>query len=150
MTTSHKQQIAQAAITVAAPRERVWHALVTPAEITQYMFGADVSSEWTVGSEITWNGEWKGKPYQDRGRIVTFTPPEELAYTHYSPLSGAPDTPENYHTVRIMMHEVENGTRVELTQDGNATDDARQHSEENWNMMLEGLKKLLEKQPAHD
>jgi hypothetical protein len=33
---------------------------------------------------------------------------------------------------------------VTLSQDNNATDEAREHSEQNWRMMLDGLKKLLE------
>jgi uncharacterized protein YndB with AHSA1/START domain len=39
----------------------------------------------------------------------------------------------------------ENGsTTVLLSQDNNKTEDARQHSENNWTMMLSELKKLLE------
>ena len=36
-------------------------------------------------------------------------------------------------------------TRVSLSQDNNENDQAREHSEQNWKTMLEGLKKLLEK-----
>jgi hypothetical protein len=35
-------------------------------------------------------------------------------------------------------------TRVSLTQDNNATEEARPHSKKNWAMMLGGLKKFLE------
>jgi hypothetical protein len=34
---------------------------------------------------------------------------------------------------------------VTLTQDNNPTEEARRHSEENWSMMLDGLKKLVER-----
>jgi hypothetical protein len=34
---------------------------------------------------------------------------------------------------------------VMLTQNHNATEAARTHSEKNWNLMLEGLKKFVEK-----
>jgi len=34
--------------------------------------------------------------------------------------------------------------RVDLSQDNNDTDEARRHSEENWKMMLAGLKKAVE------
>jgi len=46
-------------------------------------------------------------------------------------------------TIRL----AENGaqTRVSLSQDDNASDEAREHSEKNWMIMLESLKKLLEK-----
>jgi hypothetical protein len=38
-----------------------------------------------------------------------------------------------------------NGTRVTLAQDDNATEQARAHSQENWEKMLSALKALLEK-----
>ncbi len=37
------------------------------------------------------------------------------------------------------------GTRVFLAQDNNANEEERLHSEQNWQMMLEALKKYLEK-----
>jgi uncharacterized protein YndB with AHSA1/START domain len=36
-------------------------------------------------------------------------------------------------------------TIVSLLQDNNATEEAREYSEKNWNMMLGGLKEFLEK-----
>jgi len=55
-----------------------------------------------------------------------------------------PDTPENYHTVTIELSDEGAQTRVSLTQDNNATEQDREHSEQNWSMMLAGLKKFLE------
>jgi uncharacterized protein YndB with AHSA1/START domain len=46
--------------------------------------------------------------------------------------------------VTIELSDESPGTRVTLSQDNNATEQARQHSEKNWQTMLEGLKKLLE------
>jgi hypothetical protein len=36
-------------------------------------------------------------------------------------------------------------TKVRLSQDNNPSDEARQHSEKNWQVMLDGLKKFLER-----
>ena len=66
-------------------------------------------------------------------------------YTHFSPLAGLPDTPENYHTVTIDLSAAGDRTRVSLSQDNNPTDKAREHSEKNWEAMLAGLKQFLEK-----
>ena len=68
-----------------------------------------------------------------------------LQYSHYSPLTGLPDTPENHHTVTIELSAEGAQTRVSLSQDNNPSEEAREQSEKNWKMMLEGLKKLLEK-----
>ena len=136
--------VANASITINAPRPEVWDALVTPETIKQYMFGADVVSDWREGSEIVWKGEWKGRKYEDKGKILAIEPQRKLQYSHFSPLSGAPDEPENYHTVTIELVGDDGRTRVTLTQDNNANEETREHSERNWEMMLSSLKKFLE------
>jgi uncharacterized protein YndB with AHSA1/START domain len=141
METDH---VAKAATVIAAPLSAVWEALVTPKLIKQYLFGADVVSEWREGAPIAWKGQWNGKPYEDKGTILRFEPDRLLRYSHFSPLSGAPDRPESYHTVHIELQNAGPGTRVELTQDNNPTEEARAHSQRNWEMMLANLKDLLE------
>ena len=136
--------IARASITINAPVTKVWDALVEPEAIKQYMFGTNVVTDWRVGSPITWKGEWQGKSYEDKGVILRFEPTRILQYSHFSPLSGLADKPENYHTVTIELSGEGNQTRVSLTQDNNATEKAREHSEKNWEMMLAGLKKFVE------
>ncbi|HEX6738857.1 MAG TPA: SRPBCC family protein [Vicinamibacteria bacterium] len=136
--------IAKASVTVNAPARKVWTALVTPEIVKQYMAGATVASDWSPGSPITWKGEWKGKPFEDKGVILAAEPGRRLQYTHFSPASGQPDRPENYHTVTVELAEQGGHTTVSLTQDKNPTEEARRHSEENWEMMLDGLKKAVE------
>jgi activator of Hsp90 ATPase-like protein len=70
----------------------------------------------------------------------------KASFSNSSPdnLSGLPDKPENYHTVTIDLMRQGDQTLVTLTQDNNPTEEAKQHSEKNWGMMLAGLKKLLE------
>src|SRR5262249_34671599 len=121
-----------------------WEALVTPELVKKYFFGTTVASEWKPGSPITWSGEWQGKRYQDKGKIVRAEPGRVLAFTHFSPLSGMPDVPENYHTVTIDLAEKAGKTTLSLAQDGNPSAEARAHTEANWKMVLDGLKKLLE------
>lgn len=139
--------IAEASTTIDAPVNAVWKALVTPAIIRKYMFGTEVKSDWTEGGAITWKGEWKGKEYEDKGEILKIEPNRLLRYSHFSPLAGLPDTAENYHTVEITLSDQGNSTGVKLTQDDNATEEAREHSAKNWQTMLDGLKKVLEEAP---
>jgi hypothetical protein len=77
--------------------------------------------------------------------IRKLKPRRTLQYTHFSPLSGLPDQPENYHTVTIQLAAEGDKTRVSLTQVNNPTEEARAHSESNWGMMLGGLKKFIER-----
>ena len=115
--------IAKAAVVIDAPKPGVWKALVTPAAIKQYMFGTDARSDFKKGSPITWEGEWQGKPYKDKGVIQRVEPERVLQYTHFSPLTGQPDRPENYHTVTIELSDAGGQTRVTLTQDNNPTEE---------------------------
>jgi uncharacterized protein YndB with AHSA1/START domain len=137
--------IAKATIVINATTDEVWNALVDPAAIKQYMFGTNVVSDWKEGSAIVWKGEWQGRSYEDKGVILKIKPGRTIRYSHFSPLSGLPDEPENYHTVTIELSSEGARTHVSLAQDNNPTEQARTQSEQNWQMMLTALKKLLER-----
>jgi hypothetical protein len=66
--------------------------------------------------------------------------------THFSPLSGLPDEPENYHTLHFELDEIPEGTRITLDQDNNPTREAAEHSQENWSRMLDGVKTVAERE----
>ena len=68
-----------------------------------------------------------------------------MVSTFWSALSGKPDLPENYQTVRYELASDGSGTRLSLTQDNNASQEEADHAEQNWNMVMTGMKKLLEK-----
>jgi len=140
-----KNLVAKAEQTIDAPAEEVWNALTDPQKIKEYMFGATVTSDWKKGSPITWSGEMNGKKYEDKGQILEYNPTQILQYSHYSPMSSQPDAPENYHKVTIELEEKANKTNVVLTQDKNGSEKEQQESQKNWQMMLEGLKKTVEK-----
>jgi uncharacterized protein YndB with AHSA1/START domain len=139
-----KDLISNAQILVNAPIEKVWDAFVNPDTIKKYMFGTTVTSDFKEGSAITWKGEWNGKAYEDKGKIIKVKPMSQLQYTHFSPLTGIPDVAENYHKVTVKLTPMNGSTSVLLSQDNNATDEERKHSEKNWGMMLSGLKEVLE------
>jgi uncharacterized protein YndB with AHSA1/START domain len=138
--------IAKAETTINTPVEKVWDALTNSGIIKKYMFGTTVTSDWAEGSKITWEGVWEGRPYKDKGEILKLIPNKKLQYSHFSPLSGHEDKPENYHTVTIDLNENNQTTQVTLTQDKNANEEEMQHSQKNWGMMLASLKKLLEEE----
>ncbi len=136
--------VASATVLIDAPKSDVWRALTDPASIKQYMHGAEVITDWQVDSPIYWKGVFNGKRFEDKGRILAADREERLQFTHFNPLSGKPDEPENYHTVTIDLSEEKGKTQVELTQDNNDNESDREHSEANWNEMLNGLKRVAE------
>lgn len=136
--------IAKSSILINVPVAKVWDALVNPSIIKQYMFGTEVVSDWKEGSPIIWKGVWQGKPYEDKGIILKMKPERMLQYTHFSPLSGSADVPENYHTLTYELEGTGENTQVLLSQDNNSTEDEVKHSQQMWDSMLTGLKNLLE------
>jgi uncharacterized protein YndB with AHSA1/START domain len=138
-------KIAVAEAEINASPDDVWRALTDPDEIEQYMFGSHVESSWEEGGDIVWKGEYDGKHYEDHGKILEVDPPRRLRLTHFSPTSGKQDHPDNYHTVVYELEEAGHGTRIRLSQDNNASAEEAENSRANWERMLSGLKKVVER-----
>ncbi len=138
------EHVAIAEIQVDATPARVWSALTDPDQIEQYMFGSRVVTDWEPGSRIVWKGEYEGKAYEDHGQILEVDPGKRLVMTHFSPRNGKEDAPENYHTLAYELEEVDEGTRVQLSQDNNANTEAAEQSRSNWERMLRELKSVVE------
>ncbi len=136
--------VANAETDIDAPVERVWEALTDPEQIEKYMFGSRVETDWKVGSPITWSGEYEGRPYQDKGEVLTYDEPHQLSVTHFSALTGEDEKPENYHTLVYSLSQEGGTTHVGLTQDNCADEDEAQRFSGNWQQMLEGLKRYVE------
>ena len=134
-------------VTIDAPEADVWDALTNPAKVKEYMHGTEMSTDWKEGSPIYWRGEWKGKPYEDKGKVLEVKPQRLLKYTHWSPLGGSEDKPENYHTVVYELAGDDGKTTLTLRQDNNPTqEEAEKMAKNNWGPVLEGLKETAEKQ----
>ena len=138
------QLTAKTQITVHAPPAKVWEALTTPALIKQYMMGADVSTDWKVGSPLVYTGTYQGKAYEEKGVIKKIEPGKLLQATHFSASSGKEDKPENYALVTWQLESKNGGTVVHVSQDNLSSEKAVESSERNWTFVLQGLKKTVE------
>jgi uncharacterized protein YndB with AHSA1/START domain len=137
--------VAEKQISIHAPAESVWRALTDPALVKQYMYGTNLQTDWKVGSPITWKGEWEGKPYEDKGTVLAVEPRKLLKVTHWSPMGGSEDKPENYHTVIYELVERDGETVLTLKQDNNPTQEAADTmAEKNWGPVLEGIRSVAE------
>jgi uncharacterized protein YndB with AHSA1/START domain len=137
--------VATSTITIDAPADRVWKVITDPAAVKEFMFGADLETDWTEGSPILWRGEWEGKSYEDKGEILEVDPGRRLVHTHFSPLGGEEDKPENYHTLTWTLENRDGATRLTLSQDNNANEDAAEHSKGMWDMLVADVKKIAER-----
>ena len=138
-------RVATAAVDISASPDQVWSAITDPAKVKRYFFGSTVESDFRPGSSITWRGEYAGKRFEDKGEVIEAVPHERLRVTHFSPLSGEPDRPENYHELVFSLDQSGPVTHVTFTQDNNASVNEAQEATENWHAMLQGLKELVER-----
>lgn len=133
-------------ITIEAPTSRVWSVLTDRAAIEEFMFGTEVATDWTIGGPIVWRGVWEGKEYEDKGRILEFEHGRRLVTTHFSPLSGQEDKPENYHTLTWTLEGETGTTELTLSQDNNATAEEAEHSKGMWDILVAGVKAIAERE----
>jgi uncharacterized protein YndB with AHSA1/START domain len=137
---------AQVSVVIHAPKEAVWDALTKPEIIKKYFFGTNTITDWVPGHMIVFEGEWQGKTYHDKGTVIEFYKYEKLRYDYWSSMSGIEDKPENYAIITYEIFSEGDATTLVVTQE-NIPDEARkEHSMENWKMVLQELKKLLESQ----
>lgn len=127
---------------MATPAE-VWDALTNPEKTKKYFFNCKVFSDWKVGSPITWKGTViLIKKIELHGTIVKIEPGKLLVYTlkneHSSSIS----------TVTEKLIASEGDTVLTISDDvgeGEGAEDRYRKSEKGWTKVLNGLKKLVEK-----
>jgi uncharacterized protein YndB with AHSA1/START domain len=132
-------------VVIHANTSRVWEALTKPELIKKYFFGTDTYTDWKVGSPVRFTGEWEGKTYEDKGTILANEPNKLIKYNYWSSMSGKEDKPENYQTISYALSGTGDTTTLTVTQEGIDSKEEKEHSEKNWQGVLDGLKKLLEK-----
>lgn len=137
--------VGKTSIVVNAPAAKVWEALTTPEIIKQYFFGTEAVSDWKKGSPLIFKGEWQGKKYEDKGMILNVVPNKLFSYNYWSSMSGIADKPENYVIVNYELSPEGKGTKLTITQENIPDEKMKEHSEQNWNKVLQGLKEVVEK-----
>jgi uncharacterized protein YndB with AHSA1/START domain len=145
-----KNRTVKKKIKINAPVQEVWNAITSPEVTKQYLFGTNVETDWQVGSPIEFWGTWEGKEYRDKGNILESEENRHLKYTHWSSLSGTPDTPEHYFKVSYDLESKgEDKTVLTVTQTGSMSEESAEHSLQNWEQVLDKLKEVVEKEVAH-
>jgi uncharacterized protein YndB with AHSA1/START domain len=129
-------------IIINAPVSKVWDALTNPEVVKQYFFGTNLVTDWQVGNPIFFRGEWDGVAYEDKGTVLAFE--HYLCYNYWSSFSGTEDISENYANIKYIVKAVDGGTQVTVTQEGLKDEAALAHSENNWQMVMGEMKKMVE------
>lgn len=132
------------AISINADASKVWDAITKPEKIKKYLMGTNVKTDWKEGSPITYEGEYNGKTYKDKGTIKKIEPRKILQTTYWSSMGGKEDKPENYNLVTYRLKEKDGKTVVTLSQDNINSEKEKEHVTQNWKSVLEGLKNVVE------
>ncbi len=128
---------------IKAARKKVWKAITDPSMVKQYFFGTDLETDWKVGNPIYFRGAFEGTAYEDKGTILEYHPMTKISYSYLSSWSGKEDHPDNYLIIKYLVEELEQGTRLTITQT-NYDQERADHSKENWKMVIDGMKNLIE------
>jgi uncharacterized protein YndB with AHSA1/START domain len=138
--------IVSKSININAGASKVWEALTTPEIIKEYLYGTETFTDWNVGSEIIFQGEYQEQKYRDKGTILENVPNERLSYSYWSGFSGLPDSLGNYSVVTYELSPINpNQTRFTWTQKGFANEELFKHSENGMDAFLQGFKNVVEK-----
>ena len=138
--------IVSKSIVVNANKDKVWMALTNPETIKEYLYGTETITDWKVGSEIIFQGEYSGQKYRDRGIILENIPNTKLCYSYWSGFSGLDDKPENYSNISYTLTDSGNHeTELTWTQIGFANEDGHKHSESGMDEFLKSIKKIIER-----
>ena len=136
--------VATKSISIKAPIGKVWKALTDPELIKKYFYGTETTTNWKVGSPIRFHGVWEGKPYEDKGTILAFEENKLIKYNYWSSFSGIPDVPENYNDITYLLTQQNDEVVYSVLQEGIRDEQTREHSEANWGVVMEQMKKMLE------
>lgn len=117
-------------IEINAKSEKVWEALTAPEMIKEYLFGAETITDWNVGSDIVFQGEYEGFSYADKGIRMENELYQQLSYSYWSGFSGLEDKPENYSlvTYTLVGNDSKKSTVFTWTQKEYATENGYNHS----------------------
>ncbi len=146
--------VVKSTITINAPSSQVWDVLTNPEKTKIYMFGCETVSDWNVGSELLWEGEYEGKKMVFvKGKIVNIEPNKLLKYTVIDPFASYPDIPENYLNVTYKLMEQDGQTTLIVVQDGfeTAAEGEKRYKDvynngKGWDPILVEIKKVAEMQ----
>ena len=136
--------MAKTTITIDAPPAKVWKTITTPALIKKYLMGTTVTTDWKEGSPITYEGEYNGKSYHDKGVIQKIEKNKLFQSTYWSSAGGKENKPENYNLVSYKLIDKDGKTHVTLTQDNVLSEKEKTHVTNNWKAVLKKLKEVAE------
>lgn len=134
-------------IQIAAPPERVFQALVDPAQVVQWWGQAGIYRCTKFENELRVGGTWRsigvdgnGRPFEIAGEYLEIDRPKLVASTWVATWTGDAKT-----RVRWELEQSGNGTLVRICHSGFAAHPELTQAYRGWPRMLGWLQALLER-----
>ncbi len=131
---------------IAAPINKVWNVVTSPASISKWMLEEEMSveSEWEVGSPIVFKRNLYKVVYDDKGAVLKIEKEKIFQYSHWSKVMRLPDVPENYSIITFTFEPKNNNTILTVKHLNLIAETAYEHANFYWNTALYIIKKMSE------
>lgn len=121
----------------------VWNALTNPEMTRKYFFNCEALSDWKVGSPIIFKMIADGKEVVPvKGLITAIESESFLEYTCFSP--EFENVPSKHTRVTYTLSSENGVTTLSVTQGNFGDEETYDHTDKNWDSVLDGLKTVLE------
>ena len=140
----NRKNSSKSSLEIKATPSEIWEALTNRETAKAYFFGAEITTDWTIGNPIVFRGAFNGNTYEEKGIILQAIPNILLQYTHWSNLEGIPDIPENYRIWTFELAHETDCTLLTITEDNIPTEKQKLRSDEFWAGVLTTIKGLVE------
>lgn len=131
-------------ILINATKQKVWDALTKPELVKKWQYGSDLLTDWKVGSEIRFRGEWENKVFEQWGKILEIIPNELIKYSLFFPRPDLEDKEENYFIMSYVISEWENMVKLEIVKEDNRPGAVKEKESDEENPVLIALKEIIE------
>lgn len=113
--------IHRAEITIQASTPRVFEALTNPELVKLWQYGRVVTTDWQVGSKITFSSEGQGgvETFKEWGTILEMRPNQLIKYNLFTPRDGLEDKLKNYCVTSYVLSDDNGYARIEIIQEDN-------------------------------
>ncbi len=127
------------------PVEELWNILTNPVYTRKYMFSTALTSDWVIGSPISWAGIYQGREAGGKGKIINAEPGKQLKYSSFNMHDGLLDIAENYLVITYDILPRESETALNITiENFNGDPDRCQVIARDWDtVVLPELSKLI-------
>ena len=136
-------------VIINAATNEVWHALTDPDLISKYFFNVNMTGEWKEGNTIIYHGEWQGRKFGSKAKVLQVHDQKILKYSYWSDMSGVEDLPENYHIITYKLKSLDGKTELTMTEENLTDKKMKERSAMLWKQVFENLKLLVEKKETH-